>query len=457
MTLSQYVQLLRERWLILFSTVVLSLFLAVAFLTTAQKQYTSTTSVYVSIPTSTSSSIGENIQSVTLSTFLLQTYSRIATSSSTLAIIRDDLGLSGNAKLNGTLSASIEANTLLMRLTATSPDPVFAKRLATTAAAEMNSILGGLATGNEAKVSAKVIEPAVLPTVASTPRPKRTLSVALVLGLLGGVALASLRAALDGTIRTLGDAKAILGVPAMAVIPHTKRKGNKRLIAVDPHEPRAEPYRALRTSIRFADHTAGGLHTLLITSPQPSEGKSTVASNLSIALAQSGESVCLIDADFRRSSISGYFQVSGSRGLTSVMTNNATLEDVLVERHGVAVLPAGPKLANPSEYLGSQAFVDILDELSHSFDIVVIDAPPVLPVTDAVVLSTHVDAVLLVTRHGKTKRGDASKARDLLGVVSANTLGFVLNATKGRFSEYRYTNYDTARGAIEASDDVAVV
>ncbi len=129
MTLSQYVQLLRERWLIIFLSVFIAFVASVGFLTTTEKQYTSSTSVYISIPVSTSSTIGENIQSVTLSTFLLQTYSRIATSSSTVAIIREDLGIPGNQPLNGTLAASIEANTLLMRLTATSPDPVFAKRL----------------------------------------------------------------------------------------------------------------------------------------------------------------------------------------------------------------------------------------------------------------------------------------------------------------------------------------
>ena len=204
----------------------------------------------------------------------------------------------------------------------------------------------------------------------------------------------------------------------------------------------AEPYRALRTAVQFANPDSP-LRTILITSSTPGEGKTTTASNLAIALAAAGDRVVLVDADLRRATLAAAFGLEEAVGLGSLVLHTATLDDSLQQwSEGVTVLPSGrPLPPNPSELLGSRLMSGWPGTLAGRFDVVIIDTPPVLPVTDAVALATQVDAVLIVARHGATQRGPAAEARRRLEAVGAPVIGYVLNAVPARESAGYYASY----------------
>jgi capsular exopolysaccharide synthesis family protein len=230
-----------------------------------------------------------------------------------------------------------------------------------------------------------------------------------------------------------------------------RRRGGRDLVVADEGSIHSEPYRALRTAVRFTDPDES-LRTILITSATPGDGKTTTAANLALALGAGGESVVVVDGDLRRAALANVFGLERAVGLSSLVLRTATLDEALQEwRDNVWVLPSGhPLPPNPSEVLGSEFMSNVLAELSQRFDHVLVDTPPVLPVTDAVALSTQVDGVLLVARFGKTNRAPAAEARRRLDAVGANVVGYVLNAvprreTSSYYADYRYDYGKPAR------------
>ncbi len=205
-----------------------------------------------------------------------------------------------------------------------------------------------------------------------------------------------------------------------------------QLIAIrDPRSPAAEAYRALRTNIQFSslDRT---LHTLLATSTAPDEGKSTTIANLAVTMAQAEQRVILVDCDLRRPSLHSVFGVPNEHGLTSMMlqeSENIPLQPTEVP--GLLLLPSGPPPPRPADILGSKRMEAVIAALREQADIVLFDTPPVNAVTDAAVLATKVDGVLLIFRSGTTRRDRAREARRLLDKVNANIVGVVLTDVKG--------------------------
>jgi capsular exopolysaccharide synthesis family protein len=195
----------------------------------------------------------------------------------------------------------------------------------------------------------------------------------------------------------------------------------------------------LRTNLRFAD-VDNPPRTIVVTSSMPGEGKSTSACNLALTLALTGSKVVLVEADLRKPRVCEYLGLDSGAGLTNVLAGQNTLDDVLVSwrRGTLTVLPSGPVPPNPSELLGSQHMGNLVKALSAGFDYVVIDTPPLLPVTDAAVLATLTDGALLIARHGKTSRDDVERAARSLEAVNARLLGTVLNAVPLRASGYGY-------------------
>jgi capsular exopolysaccharide synthesis family protein len=194
----------------------------------------------------------------------------------------------------------------------------------------------------------------------------------------------------------------------------------------------AEAARSIRTSIAFSSPDQP-LRTLLVTSAEASDGKTTVASNLAIAMAQTGQKVILVDCDLRRSRIHDIYHVDNQHGLTSAVIGPRPVEAALIESEvpGLRLLPSGPLPPNPSELLHSKAFREMLEQLRRLADVVIIDSPPLVPVTDAAVISTNVDAVVLVARSFKTSRVAAERAVRILRDVGGKGIGFVLNALEG--------------------------
>jgi non-specific protein-tyrosine kinase len=208
-----------------------------------------------------------------------------------------------------------------------------------------------------------------------------------------------------------------------------------------PLTPAAEAYRALRTAIHFIDPDHP-LQTILITSGGPDEGKSLTATQFALALAMGGERVVLVDADLRRGGLAEVFGLPSGAGVTSVVTGAAPLSDVLMEWGDLLlILGTGPLPPNPAEILSSQAMATMLEELRSVADVIVVDAPPVLPVTDAVAVSPQVDGVLVIARDAQTSRHSLVEARRRLDAVGANVVGCVLNAAKSSsdlYADYEY-------------------
>ncbi len=219
------------------------------------------------------------------------------------------------------------------------------------------------------------------------------------------------------------------------------------LVLDHPRSQVAEAYRNLRTNIQFYN-VGEPMRRLLVTSAGPDEGKSTTSANLAITFAQANQRVVLIDADLRRPSLHRMFELSNLVGLTDVMVGSVDLQEVLLPtaQNGLSVLPTGPIPPNPAEMLGSPRMSELLDQLNQLADFIIIDAPPILAVTDAAVLSSLVDGVILVAASGEVKRDMAQQAVSRLEAVKARMLGVVLNGVEdessGYYSYYYYGKHD---------------
>jgi capsular exopolysaccharide synthesis family protein len=232
---------------------------------------------------------------------------------------------------------------------------------------------------------------------------------------------------------------------AKATVKATKNSEAGLVAYSEPKSAAAEAYRTLRTNITFANPDKP-VHTLLVTSTSPDDGKSTTIANLAITFAASGSPTVLVDADLRRPHLHTIFGVSNEAGLTTMVADMARIKDGSVPKvplqstqiENLQLLTSGPVPPNPAEILGSQRMTELLALLRSNAEYVLIDTPPVIAVTDAAVLAPKVDGVLIVINAGKTRRDLAIKARDILMQVNANILGVVLNNAEIDKSSYAY-------------------
>jgi capsular exopolysaccharide synthesis family protein len=299
----------------------------------------------------------------------------------------------------------------------------------------------------------ELASPATVPTAPSSPRPLRDALLALVIGLILGVAAAFAAEYFDNKVYTKDEAERFAnGSPVLAMIPKMKtwKKPEQALLItqLDAFSPVTESYRALRTSLQFV---CAGKTTkqVLVTSASGAEGKTSTVANLATVLATAGERVVVVGCDLRRPRIGQFFQQSETPGLTSVLLDQVTIEDaVKLVRNpsNLSLLASGPVPPNPAELLGSERAAEVFDWLANHFDMVLIDSPPLLPVTDSLILAGYSDAVLLVVEAGETKRSELQRACELLEQVSVRPTGLVLNSLvrrSGDASEYGYA-YDSS-------------
>jgi capsular exopolysaccharide synthesis family protein len=303
----------------------------------------------------------------------------------------------------------------------------------------------------------RIVDAARAPTSPSEPNIPRNLAFALLLGLTSGVGLAFLMEGLDNTVRTTEQAQMISGLPSLGMIPMgslaTAEQKKRRLAmpspskeAVElitqarPQSQMAESYRALRTSLLLSS-LAAPPKTILVTSALPQEGKTTTSINTAIVLAQKGVRVLLIDADLRRPSVHKNLGMGPRSGLSNVLTGSSEVQQCIVRSSilpNLFVLPAGAPPPNPAELLASANMKGVLTQLREQYDHIVLDTPPTLSVTDAVVLSTRVDTVVLVIRSGQTTKTALRRARDILLQVNARVSGVLLNAVDLSSPDYYY-------------------
>jgi capsular exopolysaccharide synthesis family protein len=302
--------------------------------------------------------------------------------------------------------------------------------------------LESVKSGQSSPVKVTVVSSPTVPIAPISPKPARNLALGVVLGLLLGLGLALLRDLLDTTIKSEKDCGSVTDATVIGGIAFDVDAPKRPLIVQsDPHNPRAEAFRALRTNLQFVD-AANHPRSIVITSSVPGEGKTTTTANLAITMAASGARVCLVEGDLRRSRLMEYMGMDGSIGLTNVLIGQAHLSDVLQRfaDTNVYVIGAGTVPPNPSELLGSTAMIETLRELESRFDVVIIDSPPLLPVTDAAVLSTIVGGTVMVVGAGLVDRDQLARSLQSLDAVKGRVLGLVVNLlpTKGADAYYYY-------------------
>jgi capsular exopolysaccharide synthesis family protein len=289
-----------------------------------------------------------------------------------------------------------------------------------------------------------------LPPASPVLRPQSTvIMTALAFSLLGGIVTAFLMESLDTGLRSIAEIESITELPSLAIIPRARRSSVDHAgtlttaqrnigILTQPKSQFAEAFRSLRTSLLLS--TAGHAPKFIVlTSATPSEGKTTAASNLAAILAQRDTRVLLIDGDLRRPNIHHRFGLNGKIGLTTVLTGATKLEETVQrvpEIPNLDILPSGPVPPFPTEMLSSGAMDAILKRCGEIYDYVVIDSPPILSVTDGVILARQADAVVLVVRHGKSSKHVVRRARDILLRSGAGITGIVLNAVDLNSPEY---------------------
>ncbi len=300
---------------------------------------------------------------------------------------------------------------------------------------------------------AQIVRLAEVPESPVEPQPVRTGMLGLAVGLMLGVGIAFLVDALDDRLRSKEDIeKASGGRPVLTMVPVHRQEPDQPITYRKPRSMAAESIRSLRTSLQFLA-IERPMNIVQTTSASPGEGKTTVAANLAYAFAQGGQRVVLIDADMRKPRLHQVFGLENGNGLSTVLAGRCSVLLPLQRPHEdlpLQVLPSGPIPPNPAELLGGGRFGPVLSALRELADIIIVDSPPVLPVTDAAIVSRDVDGVLLVVTEQDTHRRDLHRAVELLGQVGAPVLGTVVNRTEqiGRYGKYgKY-------GAYRAEEDV---
>jgi capsular exopolysaccharide synthesis family protein len=457
--LRDYWRTIRRRWRVVVVTLVVTT-AAAAFITwQATPQYASSARLFVATSDADAS---QAYQGGLFATQRVTSYADLVPKSRQLA---DDVveALGGDADaatVQSQISAKVVPDTVNLELTATDPDPVRARDIAQAYAEALSELVSNLETpdgSTTALIKAQVVDNAQVPDDPVSPQPTRNIGLGILLGLLLGVGLAVVRELLDYSVSSPEDVGEITAAPVLGFItsdPQAVRQAPIEALGGTSHW--AESFRVLRTNMQYVevDHDQ---KVFTITSSVPSEGKSTTAINLALTLALTNQRVALIECDLRRPLIASRLDIDGAVGTTSVLIGKVSLRQALqkVGDGGLEVLACGPIPPNPSELLQSKAMETLLTQLRAEFDVVLLDAPPLLPVTDAALLAAETDGALVVVRHGKTTKDQLTHALERLEAVDAKTLGLVFNmvpARRGGGGSYSYTyayDYDSrpSRGA----------
>lgn len=425
--------MLRRRWRVVAAAVVLAAVTAVAITALSTRVYQAGVEVFVSLRDGGNSTSSNAYQGSLFSQERVKSYAKIANSPAvTRPVVQQlDLDLTPD-QLGRRITATAPTDTVLVDITVKDPSAVRARDMANAVANQFGKVVGDLerpAAGQRSPVSVTVVRPATLPTNPVSPRPVVNLALGVLAGLALGVGIAVLRETLDTSVKSSEDLQKLTGSSALGVIAYDGQAQKNPLVSqVDSRTGRGEAFRTLRTNLRFVD-VDNPPRTVVVTSSIAGEGKSTTACNLALTLASAGVRVILVEGDLRRPRVADYMGLEGAVGLTDVLIGRTSLEAVLQPwgSSTLSVLTSGGLPPNPSELLSSTQMNELLAAMRARADIVLIDAPPLLPVTDAAVLSRECDGALVVVRQGKTTREQVTRALEALRSVDARVLGTVLN------------------------------
>jgi len=400
----------------------------------ATPQYASSARLFVSTQGSTDDA-GQANQGGQFSVQRVKSYADLLTGQEIARRVVEELELKESPRtLADQISASSKLDTVILTVTVKDPDPARAQLLADAVAKVFVAYVAELETPpgkDEATIKATVVDPASESSVPISPQPVRNLGLGFALGLLLGAGVAILRETLDSTIKSTRQLETVVAAPIIGAITFDSSAVDTPLISgLDTYAPRAEAFRVLRTNLQFIDPDLER-KVFVVTSSLPGEGKTTTAVNLALALAEGGERVVLVEGDLRRPKISEYLRLESAVGLTTVLIGKLSLQDAVqtTANEGLAVLTSGSTPPNPAELLKSSSMSTLIASLRQQYDIVLIDAPPLLPVTDGALLAAQSDGALLVVRHGKTTTDQVVLAVERLEAVGATPVGVIFNMT----------------------------
>lgn len=457
--LRTYLRVLQRRWPTILVCALLGLLASGAYLLLTTPTYQASTRLFVS--TNTGTSAYDLNQAGAFTQSIVKSYAEVASAPIVLDPVIRKLDLPyTSTELAADVDVSAPADTVVLLITVTDPSPSRAAAIADSIATEMTTVADQLlpssskSTGPTVRLA--VIQRATVPTSASSPQLWRELALGLAAGLLVGFAIGVLRQISDTRIHRAAELAQVSDAPVLGTIPFSSDLGKQPVLAGNTRGPVAESFRALRTSLEFLD-VGESAHAFVVTSSIEGEGKSTTVVNLGVVAAGTGRRVLIVDADMRRPKIADYLGLNGSVGLSDVLVGRAGLNNV-VQAWGheqlLEVLPAGTVPPNPSELLQSDRMRSLLSELQQTYDLILLDAPPLLPVTDATILARRASGAILVVAAQKTSLAQVRTAVESLHRVDARLFGMVVTQapTKGPDAYgSAYHAYGTAGGTATAA------
>ena len=446
MELIQYWRLIVQNRIVIGASTLVGLVIAAAITFTTTPLYESQVQIFVSTPASTLD-ISALATGSSFSQQRVKSYAQIINSPKTLEPVIQRLDLKMDAKtLSSMVTASAPLDTVLISLTITDTNPQRAAKIANAVADQFGITVGDLelhGIGIDSPVKVSTVKDAIPADSPASPKKVINLALGLLLGFGLGIGIASLRKLLDNTVKNEDD---LLGTPLLAAIGFDEIADEKPLVTqIGRYAARTEAFRTLRTNLQFLNPDAHP-QVIVMTSALPNEGKTTSSINLALSLAQAGAKVILVEADLRRPKVPLYLEMSSmSEGLSDLISGPKKLTPQGIkamlhpyESTGLKVLLSGMIPPNPSELLSSKKFEELIDMLRKQFEYVIIDCPPLLPVTDAAIVSAKADGCVLIVHAGATKKPHFIGSRDAIKAVGSNILGVIINKIPESSLEYEY-------------------
>jgi capsular exopolysaccharide synthesis family protein len=431
--LRDYLDIVRKSWVLIVTLVVVGVLAAGGASLVMHPTYTSSTSVFVTVESSAASSAADLTAGSTYVQNQVKSFSDVVTTDRVLQPVIDKLGLDTTVSaLAENVTATAALDTVIIDIAVTNPSPTQAAAIANAVGSSLIDAVTVLSKSSSgaSPVRMSTLTTAKAATSATSPNLRLNLALGLLVGLALGLGIAVLRRVLDTRVHGAAEVEQVTTTTLLGGITYDPdAPAHPLVVQANPHAPRAEAFRQLRSNLQFVE-LAGEGRTFVVTSSLPAEGKSSTAANLAITLAESGAKVLLVDGDLRRPKIAEYLGIEGAVGLTDHLIGLADLADV-VQPWGAGdmyILPAGQVPPNPSELLGSRAMIKLLESLDETYDTVIIDAPPLLPVTDAAVLSKLVSGgALVVIGSGKITKHQLEVAIASIETVGGHLVGAILN------------------------------
>jgi capsular exopolysaccharide synthesis family protein len=442
-TFAEYFVLLRRHWRTWAVCIVIALIAAVAYNTFAPVRYTAVTTSFVTMSESANATPSDVFQGSQFTAQRLKSYAPLGTSPEVLQPVINRLHLDTTVRaLRGTISVSSPPDTVLLQVSATSPSPRQAVRIADAVSAVLGQRIEILETPRVRGVSlvdVTITHPAELPIAPSSPRKLLDLMIAVIAGAAIGLIAALIRNHFGRRIETARDLETLTGVPPLGSTLPSRRRGPGALVTTDVRSAAAEQYRTIRSAITL-NTVSQPNRSLVISSAARHDGKTTVATNLAISWAQAGASVCLVEADLRGPAAARLLGIQAGTGLADVLLGKAKLEDVLRlwSPGPVTVLPAGHLPPDPTALLGSERMQTLVGSLARRFDVVIYDSPSLLPVVDALLLSQTVGGLIMVARSGATAWDDFDACLERVRTAGLDLVGVIANASKERSIRGQY-------------------